>query len=191
MRCRCCTSHGIAVAGRCVSFSRNWPRHPFPESYRRNICPSRSTRSRSSSDSNGNGPKGTSAKRSRGLGSVTIAGSCIEHPATTSPCIGFETDMAIQWITGTLRTRKVWSDGLFTLTIHYRTESQRLEFIGILRNRNALPGVGCELLCEPLDLRYICSTDQGLAGAKPGTFPPGQNVGESTRARLVIEVGHR
>ena len=80
---------------------------------------------------------------------------------------------------------------LVRFVIHYRTESQRLEFIGILRNRNALPGVGCELLCEPLDLRYICSTDQGLAGAKPGTFPPGQNVGESTRARLVIEVGHR
>lgn len=26
--------------------------------------------------------------------------------------------MAIQWITGTLKQRKVWSDGLFTLTIH-------------------------------------------------------------------------
>jgi ferredoxin--NADP+ reductase len=26
--------------------------------------------------------------------------------------------MAIQWISGSLKTRKVWSDGLFTLTIH-------------------------------------------------------------------------
>jgi len=26
--------------------------------------------------------------------------------------------MAVQWITGTLKQRKVWSDGLFTLTVH-------------------------------------------------------------------------
>jgi hypothetical protein len=80
---------------------------------------------------------------------------------------------------------------LVRFVIRYRTESKRLEFIGVSRYRNALPGVCCELLREPLDLRRTCSADQGFAGTKPGTFPPSQNVSDSTRARLVIEVGHR